>query len=59
MARNNKVNMPSSGAGITRYYDDFKSKVQFQPGHIVFFIVIVLILEFILYNYGFKILGIN
>jgi preprotein translocase subunit Sec61beta len=50
--------MPTSGAGITRYFEESKSKIKFQPGHIIVFVMILLIIELILYNYGFRLLGI-
>lgn len=52
MARSNKVSMPSSMAGITRYFDDYKSKIEFKPGHIVVLIIVVIILEILLNTFG-------
>ncbi|MFW6450383.1 MAG: preprotein translocase subunit Sec61beta [Nanoarchaeota archaeon] len=52
MARNNKVSMPSSTAGITRFFDDYKSKIEFKPGYVVVLIVFVIILEFLLHSMG-------
>ncbi len=49
MAKDNKINMPSSGAGITQYFDDYKSKIEFKPEHIVIFAVIVIVLELLLW----------
>ena len=49
MAKNNKINMPSSGAGITQYFDDYKSKITFQPIHIVIFAIIVIVIELLLW----------
>lgn len=51
MAKNN-VSMPSSGGGIVRYFDDYKSKFQLKPGHVVFLIVVILIFELILHLNG-------
>ena len=59
MARNNKVGLPSSGAGLTRYFDDYKSSIQFKPGHIIIFVAIVAIIIMILHLYGSKLLGIQ
>ncbi|MGM5481979.1 MAG: preprotein translocase subunit Sec61beta [Nanobdellota archaeon] len=52
MAKDNKVSMPSSTAGITRFFDDYKSKIEFKPGHLVVMIIVVIILEFILHSMG-------
>ena len=57
MARNNKVNMPMSTAGITRYFDDYKSKVEFKPGHIIILVLIVIIIELLLDYFGGNLFG--
>lgn len=48
MARNNKFSMPSSGAGITRYFDDYKSKIEFKPAHVVVMAILIIIMQIIL-----------
>jgi len=58
MAKNNKVRMPSSGAGITQYYDT-KSAIQIKPSHVVLLIILVIIIEAFLYTNGYALLGIN
>lgn len=52
MARNNKVSMPSSTAGLTRFYDEYKSKIQFNPSHLVVMIVIVIVFYIFIYALG-------
>jgi len=52
MARDSKVQMPSSGAGITRYFDDYKSKIQFKPEHVIILTVLVVIIVIILHATG-------
>jgi len=49
--------MPSSGAGITRYFDDYKSKIEFKPGHVIVMTIIVMIVVILLHIYGQGILG--
>ncbi|MBN1645987.1 preprotein translocase subunit Sec61beta [Candidatus Woesearchaeota archaeon] len=39
-----KISMPSSQAGITRYFDDYKSKIEFKPEHVIIMVVIVIII---------------
>jgi preprotein translocase subunit Sec61beta len=56
---NNKVQMPSSGGGIVRYFDDYKSKIQFRPEHIIVLVIVVIIIEVILHLKGFSLLGLN
>jgi preprotein translocase subunit Sec61beta len=52
MAKNDKVQMPSSGAGITRYFDDYKSKFELKPMHVVILSVILIIIIIILHLQG-------
>lgn len=52
MAKSNKVSMPSSTAGITRFFDGYKSKIEFKPGHLVVMIIVVIIIEFLLHSMG-------
>jgi len=52
MAKDNKIQMPSSGAGITRYFDDYKSKVQFKPEHIIILAILVIIIIIVLHLTG-------
>lgn len=47
-----KINMPMSGAGLTRYFDDYKSKIEFKPGHIIFLAVLVILLVMALHAFG-------
>jgi len=52
-----KISMPSSGAGITRYFDDYKSKIEFKPHHIIVLVIIVIIIEIFLHIQGRNLLG--
>ena len=49
MAKSDKIQMPSSGAGITRYFDDYKSKIEFKPEHIVVLVILVIIIVLVLH----------
>lgn len=53
-----KVNMPQSMGGLIRYFDEYKSKIEIKPGHVIILIVIIIILELFLNFYGNKLLGI-
>ncbi len=57
MAKDNKVNMPMSTAGITRYFDDYKSKIEFKPGQVIVLSIIVIIVIIVLHVWGTKALG--
>ena len=52
-----KIQMPSGMGGIMRYFDDYKSKIEFKPGHIIVLCVVVIMIMFFLYIYGNKLLG--
>ena len=54
-----RVMMPSSGAGITRYFDEYRSKLRFKPGHVVVLCIIVFIVILILHAYGSSMVGIS
>ena len=45
-----KVQMPSSGGGLVRYFDDYKSKLEFKPIVVIAVIILVIIIEFLLHN---------
>ncbi|HTY43990.1 MAG TPA: preprotein translocase subunit Sec61beta [Patescibacteria group bacterium] len=40
--------MPSGSGGLVRYSDEYKSKVQLKPIHVVIIITIVVVAEIIL-----------
>jgi len=52
MAKDNRVNMPSSGAGLTRYFGDYKSKLQIAPGHVIILAIAVAALVVLLHSVG-------
>ncbi len=56
---NDKIRLPSSGAGLTRYFDEYKSKITFKPGHIIILIVIVIIIIALLHIFGNSFLGLG
>jgi preprotein translocase subunit Sec61beta len=47
-----KIQMPQAMGGLVRYFDDYKSKVEFKPGHIILLAVIVMVVEIILHVLG-------
>ncbi len=53
-----KITMPTSTAGITRYFEDYKSKVTSKPGHIIILTLLVIVIIVILHMYGKTWLGI-
>ena len=59
MARNEKVSIPSSQGGLVRYFDDYKSNIEFKPGYIILFVVWIIIIEIRLHTQGYRFLGMN
>ena len=47
-----KISMPSGMGGLVRYFDEYKSKIEFKPSHIIILCVIVIIIMIFLYAYG-------
>jgi preprotein translocase subunit Sec61beta len=47
-----RISMPTSTAGITRYFDEYKSKIEFKPGHIIVLTILVIIIILLLHIYG-------
>jgi len=43
-----KIQMPSSTAGLTRYFDDYKSKITFKPGTIIIVVIVIIVVLVIL-----------
>ncbi|MBR9677572.1 preprotein translocase subunit Sec61beta [Candidatus Woesearchaeota archaeon] len=59
MARDNKIRMPSGMGGLVRYFEDYKSKFEIQPQHVIILVVVVILLELVLHAQGFRFLGIQ
>ena len=53
-----RISMPSGMGGLVRYFDEYKSKIKFKPGHIVVLCVVVMVIMLFLYQYGRKLIGI-
>ena len=45
-----KVQMPSSGGGLVRYFDDYKSKIEISPIVIIVIIALIAIVEILLHK---------
>jgi len=44
-----RVNLPSGIGGLVRYFDDYKSKIEFAPEHLLAAIVLVIVAEILLH----------
>ena len=43
-----QISMPSGMGGLTRYFDEFQSKIQLKPVHVVILIVAFIAFEVII-----------
>ncbi len=53
----NRIQLPSSQGGLVRYFDEYKSRIEFKPGYVIFFIVLVILLEIALHSQSARLLG--
>lgn len=54
-----KVQMPTSTAGLTRYFEDYKSKLEFKPGTVIILAGVIILITIILHIYGSAFLGLS
>ena len=45
---NERMTMPQSGGGLLRYFDDYKSRIEFDKIWVIIAIVLVIVVELIL-----------
>ena len=48
MAADERISMPSSQGGLVRYFNEYKSKIQMKPIHVVAFAGVVILFELLL-----------
>jgi len=58
MAKDNRINMPSGIGGLVRYFDEYKSKIEIKPGHVLVAIGLIIFLMILLNMFGNSWLGI-
>ena len=47
-----KIRMPATQGGLVRYFEDYKSKLEFRPGHIIIMALVVILIEVFLHVKG-------
>jgi len=52
-----RIQLPSGMGGLVRYFDEYKSKIEFKPGHIIILCIAVIIIMILLYSFGAQLLG--
>jgi len=48
MAKDNKINMPAGFGGLTRFSEEYSSKFNLKPTHVVGFVIFVLVFRIFL-----------
>ncbi|MEK6845332.1 MAG: preprotein translocase subunit Sec61beta, partial [Nanoarchaeota archaeon] len=46
---NDKIHMPSGQGGLVRYFDEYKSKIEFSPGVVIVMCLVVIALIILLH----------
>ena len=47
-----KISMPSGIGGLVRYFDEYKSKVEFKPGMVIVIILVIIVIIAVFHSYG-------
>ncbi len=47
-----KIQMPQSGGGLVRYFDEYKTKIMINPTAVIWMIIAVIAIEIILHSLG-------
>ncbi len=45
---NNKINMPAGFGGLMRYSEEYESKFNLKPTHVVAFIILIIVMRIVL-----------
>lgn len=48
MAKDNKIQMPAGFGGLTRYSEEYESKFNLTPTHVIGFIIAILLFRVVL-----------
>lgn len=58
MARDKRMRLPSGSGGLTRYFDEYKSKVQISPGQVIVLALVITIIIVLLHYFGGQFFGV-
>ena len=47
-----KIRLPSGQGGLTRYFDEYKSKVELAPGAVLVLSILIMIIIILLHVFG-------
>ena len=48
MAKDNKINMPAGFGGLTRFSEEYSSKFNLKPTHVIGLIILILVFRIVL-----------
>jgi preprotein translocase subunit Sec61beta len=57
MARDNKIRMPSGQGGLTRYFDEYSSKIEMSPAAVIVLAIVIMVIIIVLHYVGGRFLG--
>lgn len=57
MAEDNRIRLPSGQGGLTRYFEDYHSKISFSPGTVIIMVLVVTVLIILLHSLGGSLLS--
>lgn len=52
-----KIRLPSGSGGLTRYFDEYKSKVSISPGVVVVMSIVIMVIVILLHSFGKSFIG--
>ncbi|MCD6403915.1 MAG: preprotein translocase subunit Sec61beta [Nanoarchaeota archaeon] len=47
-----RFRLPASYGGLIRYFEDYKSKIELKPDHVIFFTILLILVVLFLHFYG-------
>ena len=51
MAQDQRLMLPSSQGGLVRYFEEYKSKIQLKPTHVIVLAVAIMAIELLLHSF--------
>lgn len=52
-----KIRMPMGQGGLVRYFDEYKSKIEFSPGAVIVMAILVIVVVILLHYFGKGLIG--
>ena len=52
-----KIRLPSGQGGLTRYFDEYRSKIELSPGAVIILTIIIMVIIVLLHLFGDRLLS--